>query len=75
LPSGRGSQHSASRAAAATITRSPARRIVCEEQYRLFLSTCSFNYFADPVVKNIVLPYVRYAGSAHYVKYWWFDKV
>ena len=45
--------------------------IVAEEQYIIFLSTYSFNYFADPSVKNIVVPYFRYTGSAHYVKYWW----
>jgi peptide/nickel transport system substrate-binding protein len=48
--------------------------IVSDEMYRIFHSTYSLNYFADPNVKNIVVPYFRYAGSAHYVKYWWFDK-
>ena len=45
--------------------------IVTDETYRIFHSTYSLNYFADPAVKNIVVPYFRYAGSAHYAKYWW----
>jgi ABC-type transport system substrate-binding protein len=46
--------------------------IMADQMYRIPLSSYTYNYFADPSVKNIQIPRDAYNGSIGYIRYWWF---
>ena len=48
--------------------------LMSEEMYRIPISTITNNWFSDPNLRNLQIPYFHTNGSVHYLKYWWFDK-
>ena len=46
------------------------QELMAEQMYEIPYNTYSLNYFTNPKMVNLVVPYYRYAGSANYVKYW-----